>query len=131
MMRFSLVFILLTVLVCCTRNRLPEDVLPQARMQAVLWDMMRADEFLMNYASKDSGFNRLQRSIELYQQVYAIHKTNGEQFEKSLNYYKRNQELFKVILDSLDKKKMAIMQHQYQNRPLDSAKKRIRLNAPK
>lgn len=130
MMKLIVFFIGIFLFSACTQNKMPADVLPQPQMQAVLWDMMRADEFIINYASKDSGYNKTEQSLRLYNQVYSIHKTTKDQFKKSLAYYNRQPELFKIILDSLEKKKSSIMQEQYKNLSSDSSKKRIKLVAP-
>jgi hypothetical protein len=124
---FSLLFLVIS---SCTRHKMPADILPQPRMQAVLWDLMRADEFIINYASKDSGYNKTEESLKLYEQVYTIHKTTKAEFQKSLSYYNREPGLFKAILDSLEKRKVSIMQEQYQNMSSDSSKRRIKLVAP-
>lgn len=130
MMKAVVFFICIFLVVACSQNKMPADILPQPKMQAVLWDMMRADEFIVNYASKDSGYNVTEESLRLYEQVYSIHKTNKDQFKKSLTYYNREPGLFKAILDSLEKKKNSIMHEQYKNLSSDSSKKRIKLVAP-
>ncbi len=132
MMKAALVFFsCIFLFIGCSQNKVPADILPQPKMQAVLWDMMRADEFIINYASKDSGYNMTKESLRLYEQVYSIHKTTKAQFQKSLTYYNREPGLFKAILDSLEKKRNSIMQEQYKNLSSDSSRKRIKLVAPK
>ena len=59
------------------------DILPQKKMQAVLWDMMRADQFLTDYVlNKDSSLNKITESLKYYQQIFAIHKITGRISEK-------------------------------------------------
>lgn len=89
---------------CKGKNRIPADVLPQKRMQAVMWDMMRADHFLTDYVfNKDSGLDKTAESFKYYQQIFAFHKTNTEQFRKSYSFYTNHPNLFKAIMDSLSK----------------------------
>ncbi len=73
-------------------------------MQSVLWDVMRADEFIIYQATKDSTFNRRKESIELYKHVLDTHNITEEDFKKSMNFYQKRPDLLKIVLDSLQKK---------------------------
>lgn len=89
---------------CKGKNKIPADVLSQKKMQAVMWDMMRADHFLTDYVfSKDSGLDKTAESFKYYQQIFAIHQTNTEQFRKSYSFYTSHPNLFKAIMDSMSK----------------------------
>ena len=71
-------------------------------MQAVVWDMMRADQFVtILYLEKDSTLDRNTESIKLYQQVFRIHQISKEEFQQSLSFYRSHPALLKVIMDSL------------------------------
>lgn len=95
-----LIFFLLS---CKGKNKIPAGVLPQKKMQAVLWDIMRADQFLSDYVlSKDSGINKVTESLKYYEQIFAIHKTTKEQFQKSFSFYKDHPMLLKAIMDSIN-----------------------------
>lgn len=77
-------------------------------MQAVLWDMMRADQFLADYVlNKDTSLKKDETRFNMYQQVFAIHKIDKEIYQRSLNYYMDHPDLLKVILDSISKPKLA------------------------
>jgi hypothetical protein len=79
-------------------------ILPKDKMQAVMWDMMRADKFLSDYVlSRDTSKKKDSESIKLYQQVLAIHRVNGEQFSESLQYYKERPDELRQIMDSISK----------------------------
>ncbi|MGB3007516.1 MAG: DUF4296 domain-containing protein, partial [Chitinophagaceae bacterium] len=59
-----------------------------SQMQAVLWDMMRADQFLADYVlNKDTSFKKDEKRFNMYHQVFAIHKIDKEIYQRSLNYY--------------------------------------------
>lgn len=93
---------------CKGKNKIPAGVLSQKKMQAVLWDVMRADQFLLsNVFSKDSSLDKETESLKYYQQIFAIHKTTREQFQKSFSFYKDHPALFKVIMDSLSQTRVA------------------------
>ncbi len=89
---------------CRSADHIPDNVLPQKKMQAILWDMMRADQFLADYVlSRDSTKNRKTESIKLYKQVFAIHHVSKEEFQRSFSFYKSHPALLKVIMDSLSR----------------------------
>ena len=105
-MRFPLVIPLAIFIftACKGKNKIPADVLTQKKMQAVMWDMMRADHFLTDYVfNKDSGLDKTAESFKYYQQIFALHQTNTEQFRKSYSFYTSHPYLFKAIMDSLSK----------------------------
>lgn len=87
---------------CKGKNKIPAGVLSQKKMQAVLWDVMRADQFLLaNVFSKDSNLDKEIESLKYYQQIFTVHKITQEQFQKSFSFYKGHPDLFKIIMDSL------------------------------
>lgn len=103
-MKTWLFIILATLFIsgCKNKNKMPRDIIPQHKMQAVLWDMMRADLFLGDFVlSKDTPLSKRDESIKLYGQIFEIHKINKEQFEKSFSFYKSRPVLFKEIMDSI------------------------------
>lgn len=87
---------------CKNKKAIPDNILPQDKMQAVIWDMMRADQFLTDYVlNKDTALKKQTESIKLYQQILAINKVSKEEFERSFYYYKTHPLLLKVIMDSI------------------------------
>ena len=103
-MRIGLLIVLLLIFTagCKNKNRIPNSVMPQKKMQVILWDMMRADQFLTDYVlNKDSSLNKKTESLKYYQQIFAIHKTNKEEFQHSFSFYKSRPILLKAIMDSI------------------------------
>lgn len=97
-----IIYISLFTAGCKNKNAIPGNVLPQKKMQTVLWDMMRADQFLADYVlNKDTSLKRKTESIKLYQQILAINGVTKEKFERSFTFYKSNPVLLKVIMDSI------------------------------
>ena len=89
---------------CKGKKTVPSGILPPRKMQAVLWDMMRADQFLTNFVlNRDSSLNKTAESIKLYQQVYSIHQVSEKEFQKSFSYYRAHPSLFKAVMDSISK----------------------------
>jgi hypothetical protein len=101
----SLFFVFFFAISCADKKKMPKDILPQQKMQAVLWDMISAGEFLSAFVlNKDSIINKDSASLKIYGQVFQIHRITKEQFDKSYSYYRDHPELIKVIVDSLSKK---------------------------
>jgi len=99
---FPIFFFALLFVSCFGKNRVPNGILSHEKMQAVLWDMLRADEFLGVYVlAKDSSLNNKQESALMFDQVLRIHKCSKEEFNKSLLFYQSHPEIFKIVLDSL------------------------------
>lgn len=100
-MRSFISFIVVLLFSCNSKNSVPDDVLSKKEMQAVLWDMIRADE-LVNYRGyTDSTFKKIDRNIELYQKVFQIHGITKEKFQKSMQYYQQRPDVLQPVIDSL------------------------------
>ena len=98
-------FFLLLIFFSCKANKIPDDILPPEKMQEVLWDMIRADEFLVSYVIKDTSVNRKTESVKLYQKVFEVHDISKSAFEKSFKYYQLHPENLQPIMDSLNARK--------------------------
>lgn len=85
---------------CSQKNKIPKGVLSQKEMTAVMWDMMRADEYF-NYISNYSDSVRRNDRISMYEQIFRLHATSQSVFKKSVSFYQSRPDLFKVISDSL------------------------------
>jgi hypothetical protein len=97
-----IVYLFFLIAGCKSKDVVPANVLPQKKMQAVLWDMMRADQFLANYVlNKDSSLDKKTESIKLYQQALHINGVSKEEFERSFSFYKSHPVLLKAIMDSI------------------------------
>lgn len=90
---------------CKNENKVPRNVLSQEKMEALLQDMMKTDQFLSDYVlNRDTSKKRETESIKLYNQVFTIHKVEAENFFKSLDFYQQHPSLLKDIFDSISKK---------------------------
>lgn len=87
---------------CGNKNKVPNNVLPPKKMEAVLWDMLRAGEFINGFViAKDTGANRLSQTTAIYDAVYRIHAINQKQFNESFAWYQQHPAMMKTIMDSL------------------------------
>lgn len=89
---------------CSSKNTVQKNILSQAQMQNVMWDLMRVDEFISTYVMKDSSLNKKDESNKLYEQVFKINATTRDKFKASMLYYQSRPDLLKMIADSLRKK---------------------------
>lgn len=81
----------------------PKDILPQDKMQAVLWDIAQGSEFVNGYVySRYPDLNRAVVNQQALKQIFALHKISRKEFEKSLEYYQRKPGVFVAMLDSIN-----------------------------
>jgi len=102
MMRLFFFLLSLVLLGSCNgKDEMPKGILKPDKMQAVLWDVIKADAFTTEFIKKDTNKNAEEENRKLQQQVFAIHKITRDQFYNSYDYYKTNTTLFKKMLDSM------------------------------
>jgi hypothetical protein len=106
MSRFLLLFLGLYMF-GCKQKTIPENVLPPDKMQAVLWDVLQADEMINYYSPADSTYKSLEKHIELFQTIFQVHHITKEAFKKSLGFYESRPDMLKTILDSMQKRSVA------------------------
>ncbi len=122
---FWTLLIFLLVSSCADKDEMPKDVLSQQKMEAVLWDIIRAEEFLNSYVIyRDTGADRATESQKWYDKVYQLHKITRKDFDKSYAYYKDHPVLLKQILDSLSKKQPPAPPGQALQPPKDTLNKK-------
>ncbi len=97
--------IILLAAVClffsCSNNKTPKGILKQDKMQAVLWDVLRADAFTFQFVTKDSAKKPELEAAKLRLSVFASHKISREDFDRSYAYYKSHPEILQPMLDSM------------------------------
>jgi hypothetical protein len=98
----KLFFCFLTVIfISGCKPEVPKDVLPPKKMQAVLWDVLRADDMANVYALSDTSFYSFQKHAPYYRTILEVHSITKKDFVNSLEYYKSHPVLLKKILDSI------------------------------
>ena|SRR5687768_995652 len=102
MIRVSIIALLL-FFSCKQKTKVPDNILPVDKMEKVLMDMMLADEFYNQKQIDSATIDSFSRT-NLYKAVFTLHKTNKEEFRKSLNFYESHPDLLKTVLDSLHSK---------------------------
>jgi hypothetical protein len=116
---------------CSGKQEIPKDILSQVKMEAVLWDMLRTDEFVSNFGRKDTTHTTKDKSTYLYDEVFKIHKTDKSQFEKSVSFYNLHPDLLKPVVDSLEKRKARVSNEYYKpSKSSDSLRTKIKHTPP-
>jgi len=110
-------FVLLICAVGCAGNKDDaKDVLPQQKMEEVVWDIVQADEFMQNYVVKDSNkINIDSARYNLYEEVFRLHKISRDQFKKSYDYYASHPREAKLMFDSLSVRANKRIQEAYKD----------------
>ena len=96
-----LLFVLGSLISCGNNDKKPSGILAPGKMQAVLWDVIKADAFTTEFIKKDSTKNAVAENLKLQQEIFAIHKVSKTDFYKSYEYYRSHTTEFKVMLDSM------------------------------
>ena len=114
-MKYLVIVGLLSFIFSC-KSSIPKDILSPKKMQAVLWDVLQADEMAQYYSTTDSSFNGLEKHADYYYRIFAIHKISKQDFKRSISFYQNHPALLKPILDSL--------QHSSQRLHVDSVNRK-------
>jgi hypothetical protein len=102
MIRMIILLAGLAIVGSCTRKeKIPEGILKPDKMQAVLWDVIKADVFTTDFIKKDTAKNAVAENLKLQQQIFGIHKISKADFYNSYDYYKSHTVVFKSIVDSM------------------------------
>jgi hypothetical protein len=101
----GILFLLISFFSCSEKGQ-KKDILPEKEMREVMWDMMRADQYVAAFLLKDSTHTKRDESIRLYEAILHIHKITREKFKASFDYYSSQPDLFRPIIDSLAKRKI-------------------------
>jgi len=100
-MRKLIYLYLLFLFTACSQKPVPEGILAPAEMEKVVYDILKADEYINNFVSKDTTVNiKMKRSI-IYEQVFKLHNTNRKDFFTSYKYYQEHPDIQKALFDSL------------------------------
>jgi hypothetical protein len=104
---FILLLMISLIQACSDKNRLPDGVLDQPKMKDVMWDMIRAGDFLNNYVFyREVNVDKAAESQKWNEKVFAMHKITRKQFDVSYDYYQQHPLLMKAIMDSIGKIKV-------------------------
>jgi hypothetical protein len=104
-----LLFWLLGAMACQSERQVPSGILSPEKMQEVVWDMMRADQFVVGFIlPHDSTLKKDPEKIKWYNRVLAIHQLSEQQFKESFRYYQTRPDLVAQMMDSIARKEEKI-----------------------
>jgi uncharacterized protein DUF4296 len=121
-MKFLLSIGLLIIIFSCARTEKQEKILPENKMREVMWDMVRADQYVTDFVLRDSTKKKKDESVKLYDEIFRLHKVTADEFKKSLAYYSSRPDLMRPIMDSLAARKNQFPPTSVQNPGKDSPK---------
>ena len=94
--------IVLIAIVSCKKKSSENDILKMNDMKTVMWDMINADEWFNQIPIKDSLQRTRQTNIRFYEQIFASHKITKKQFYSSYQFYEKQPDKMKILLDSVN-----------------------------
>jgi hypothetical protein len=102
-MRLLPAFILAMVFIvsCDSKSMVPEGIIPVARMEVIVWQLMQVDEYVNTLLVKDTARKSSTERAIRYQQVFELNKTSKETFQQSYRYYMAHPEITKLMFDSV------------------------------
>lgn len=108
---------LLMVASCTNYNKVPSGILQGEKWNAILWDVISAERFVQQFYRDSTKEGRDNKTLELYQAVFAVHDITSEQFFKSMEFYLNRPDLSLTSFDSLsrmgDYKRSEIQNREY------------------
>ena len=124
-----IIFYLFLIIGCKSRNSTPRAIIPNDKMQKLIWDMVRADEYFSTFGFLNDTL-KTQR-LRMYGQIFEIHKTTKEDFKKSLAFYQTHPALLKTMMDSLSSKQKEISLAPKTPKPITDTFRFRKKNLPK
>lgn len=100
-MKFNFFILLCIFLGACFNSKVPYGIIEPKDMENILWDQMKADAFTKEFISKNTLLNLEKENYIIQQKIFNKYKIDKKDFYKSYQYYLANDDLFKIILDSL------------------------------
>lgn len=101
MSRIFLFIILFFLLSCNGKNHIPENIIKQREMEAIMWDMIKADNLALQRVRYNPTLDKNKEDIALLDTVFDIHKIRKSDFDRGLTFYQDHPEMMKIILDSI------------------------------
>jgi hypothetical protein len=107
--------IVLGLISCTDKDKIPKGVLPKDKMESVLWDMLEAERYRATFI-KDSAKIKTE-TFKLYAEVFAIHQITKDQFIKSYKFYMSRPDIARDMFDSLSAMANRRREDMYKTKP--------------
>jgi len=93
-----LIFILFS---CSEKEKLPAGILKPKKMQAVMWDFVKADVYSEEFIKREHPGTDTMSNIKMQLVIFNKHNVTKETFYKSYHYYYDHPDLMNALLDSI------------------------------
>lgn len=101
-MRKLIGYSIIVLMISCTdRSKIPGDILQDEQWKLVLWDMIQAERFAQQFIKDSTEAGREIQKFDLYERVFAIHDITREEFIASAKFYLGRPDLTATVFDSL------------------------------
>ena len=111
----------------CSPGKMPGNIIPPEKMKTIVFDLLKADTYVNNFVLKDTMLRSKEQHINMYEQVFLIHKITRKDFYNSLTYYQQhpdvNKKLFDSTLSYANRQREMIFKEKYTSKP-DSIQKK-------
>ena len=92
---------MLVLCLSCGSNRPPSNVLPQEKMEIIIWQLAQSDEYVNSLLSKDSSKKSSTERMRRYSEIFDLNHVTEEEFKRSYRFYMTHPEVGKVMFDSI------------------------------
>ena len=94
--------LILIVLPSCNADKMPSDVIKLDEMKMIIWDMVRAEQIVLNDTLFKTPSEKQNKTIALYQQVFYIYHIDKNRFYNSYKFYEEHPNLNRELIDSIN-----------------------------
>ena len=101
-MKKIIIFGMLFLLACNSKNKEKQSILPMATMQQTVWQLMKVDEYLSRQIQTDTTIQPSLVKAQHYQKVFNLNKVDHVQFYATMEYLSKHPLEMKVLLDSVE-----------------------------
>jgi hypothetical protein len=103
MMRLFYILLASTLLIACKDSNRESDknIIPPKKMQMVLLDFIKADSYDTEISARDKRVKDTLDNLSRQNTIFEHHKVTRNAFINSLEFYKKNPDIFIPILDSM------------------------------
>lgn len=86
---------------CGGGGRIPAGIIPAAKMETILWQLIQTDEYVNTVLARDTVKKSSTERMLRYQQVFELNQTSEPEFKKSYQFYMAHPEITRVMFDSI------------------------------
>ena len=102
-MRVFITLLLVSLLAACKDRSVSAGVLPEEKMEKVLWELLQADEWAFHLHPLDTAA-RKRAALQHYAEIYRMNGIDAKTFRESYNYYSERPTILSPVLDSIRNK---------------------------